>query len=299
MGEVARYRYDFVTAHFCFEQAYQSFYETGNRRGVGTSLGNMGLVAIGQCHFLDAVRYYEQADANLRQTGDAYNEAWVRLGQGWVLSHLGQTDEGLKLLNSSLELSRRTEQRDVESWTMSTLATIYLDTGKPDLARDLSRTAATMGRELQGPPMEVYGLIIHGHAQLALGDFEAAHTAYQDALTLQTSLRDLRPAIEAMAGLAEIEFARGLDVQERVDQLLGFTQWGYYDGGTHPLRVCHILYRLLTAMNDHRAQEVLREAQDRYTQISASLKGTPYQDTFGTKSPLYQWIRDAKTKRAS
>ncbi len=292
MGEVARYRYDFVTAHFCFEQAYQSFFETGNRRGIGTSLGNMGLAAIAQGHYLDAMRYYDLADINLRQTGDAYNEAWVRLGQGWVHAHLGRTDEGLKLLASSLDLSRRTEQRDVESWTLTTMAIVALDSGQTELARAQSRTAAQIGRELQGPPMEVYGLIAYGHALLALRETDAAYAAYKQALAIQTTLRDLRPAIEAMAGIAEIEFARGLDVVPVIDQLLSYTQWGYYDGGSHPLRVCHILYRLLTAFNDHRAQEVLHEAQSRYAQIRDSLSGTAYQETFAAHSALYKWIKD-------
>lgn len=295
MGEVARYRYDFVTAHFCFDQAYQSFYETGNRRGIGASLGNMGLAAIAQCHYLDALRYYDMADVNLRETGDAYNEAWVRLGQGWVMAHLGRIDEGIKLLDISLEISRRTEQRDVESWTLTTLSAVHLERGEYETARDQSRLAASIGHELQGPPMEVYGLIAEGHAHLALGEVNAAYTAYEQALTIQTSLRDLRPAIEAMAGLAEIDYARGGDVRNRIDQLLGYTQWGYYDGASHPLRVCHILYRLLSALNDHRAQEVLREARERYESIQASLKNTPYQDTFAVKSVLYQWAKATKS----
>lgn len=299
MGEVARYRYDFITAHFCFEQAYQSFYETGNRRGIGASLGNMGLAAIAQGHYLDALRYYDMADVNLRQTGDSYNEAWVRLGQGWVRALLGHTEEGLKLLNTSLEISRRTDQRDVESWTLTTLSSVYLEVKQYELARDYSHIAATIGRELQGPPMEVYGLIAEGHALLALGQVNAAYSAYEQAFAIQTSLRDLRPAIEAMAGLAEIDYARGRDVRDRVDQLLGYTQWGYYDGATHPLRVCHILYRILTALNDHRAQEVLREAHERYEFIRGSLKNTPYQDTFAAKSVLYEWVQDPKTAHSS
>jgi hypothetical protein len=102
-----------------------------------------------------------------------------------------------------------------------------------------------------------------------------------------------------MAGVAEIDYARGRDVRDRIDQLLGYTQWGYYDGASHPLRVCHVLYRILSALNDHRANEVLREARERYDFIQTSLKNTPFQETFATKSALYQWIKDTKTAPSS
>ena len=94
-----------------YEQHLEIARETGDRRGEGTALGNLGFAykILGETR--RAIEYYEQALEIKRETGDRHGEGTTLGNLGNAYAALGVTQVAIEYYEQHLEIARETGDR--------------------------------------------------------------------------------------------------------------------------------------------------------------------------------------------
>ncbi len=98
-----------------YEQHLEIARETGDRRGEGTALGNLGFAykILGETR--RAIEYYEQALEIKRETGDRHGEGTTLGNLGNAYAALGVTQVAIEYYEQHLEIARETGDRRGEA----------------------------------------------------------------------------------------------------------------------------------------------------------------------------------------
>jgi predicted ATPase/class 3 adenylate cyclase len=223
LGICAAHVGDYGEAQSCYESALRLAREIGNRRGEGLVLVNLGWVASLQGDYTAAESSYHQAGLIAREVEDRYQEAYVAINLCASILAQGDYHRALAHARQGLELAREVGDRSGEAWAVTFL----------------------------------------GHICYELGELEKALAEYQQALEIRRSLNQPNLAAEPLAGLARIALVRE-DLQaarERVEEILGYLEaGGSLEGAEEPLRVLMTCYRVLQAVQDSRAGDILEDA---------------------------------------
>ncbi|HRW10523.1 MAG TPA: NB-ARC domain-containing protein, partial [Caldilineaceae bacterium] len=119
--------------------------------------------------------------------------------------------------------------------------------------------------------------LILGHVRAAVGQWEAAQSAFQEALTAFQQFGDTpgaqAVAAEAQAGLAQIALAQGdvVGAQAQIEALLPVLATEAHAGYNDPFFIYLIGYRVLAANGDPRAATLLQQGYDLLQQDAAQL----------------------------
>ncbi len=121
-----------------------------------------------------------------------------------------------------------------------------------------------------------------GHALEALGQHDSAARAYQESVGLRREMSWHNVAMEPLAGLAQVAMAQGrLDqAQEYVEEIWTHIQSGTLNGTVSPFQVYLTCYRLLEAIKDPRARQILERAHRDLQERSARIADVEMQRSF-------------------
>jgi len=169
--------------------ALASVRELGDRRGEAWVLNNIGMV-LGQQHENDAVGYFEQALAILRQTGDRADMARTTNNLAFCYLVLGRHEEAVEALLAALDLQRELGLRYGEGVALCNLAEAYLDLGQYGDAIACSQQALVVVREVGSLRYEGYALYNLGRAHLELGDGAQAAGLFERSLAVHRAVGD-------------------------------------------------------------------------------------------------------------
>jgi hypothetical protein len=121
--------------------------------------------------------------------------------------------------------------------------------------------------------MQAHALTCLGHALVGLGDLDGAGEAYAQSYDLRRALHQRNYAVEALAGLARVSYARG-DLEQastHVARILSYLHRHSLDGTVEPFRIYMTCYQILQAHGDPRAEHILsqahRQLQERVSKI--------------------------------
>ena len=131
--------------------------------------------------------------------------------------------------------------------------------------------------------------LILGHARAAVGQWQGATTAFQEALVAFTKLGKQALAAEPQAGLAQIALAQG-DLAGALAQVRAFLPAlaeQPHAGYNHPFFIYLTGYRVLAATGDARAALLLQQGYDLLQQVAAPLDDESRQ-RFLTAVPIHR-----------
>jgi tetratricopeptide (TPR) repeat protein len=180
------YRTEWLTTH---RIALTSVRQLGDRRGEAWVLNNLGMV-LGQQHVDDAVDYFEQALAILRDTGDRQDQARTANNLAFCYLVLGRHNEAVAALLDALQLQRELGRRYGEGVALLNLAEAYLELGRHDEALACSEEALGIVREVGSVRYEGYALYNLGRANLELGRSAEAVGLFEQALATHRAAGD-------------------------------------------------------------------------------------------------------------
>lgn len=124
--------------------------------------------------------------------------AACHLNLGNTLTRFGRHDEGMVHTRTALELSRRDGNRIIEGMCLGNLAELSLLTGDLDRAALHAAAAMTLLRDIGATDALVDVLLVQTRIMTALGRFDEARSAYDEALRLLGAAPDpRRPRLEA------------------------------------------------------------------------------------------------------
>jgi tetratricopeptide (TPR) repeat protein len=149
-GRVAHSRGDLDQAKGLYEDALELWAKLGDDTGVGTSLKDLGNLALEHEEYENAQTLYEQSLALHRRAGYRIEEAATLNNLGVVARLKGKFDDAIARLTESLELFRELGDQQGTARGLLNLAGSYLDSGDVEKAGRLSRESLVLWHELGG-----------------------------------------------------------------------------------------------------------------------------------------------------
>jgi tetratricopeptide (TPR) repeat protein len=148
---------------------------------------------------------------------------------------------------------------------------------------------------------EAFSLMYMGHAQLGLDHLDEAATHYDQALRLRRDLEQPGPAIDVLAGQADIALKQtDMDrAVKLVDEITGWLESNDTAGVDNPLRVYFTTYRVLEALGQDdpvqtkRARTVVNAAYTTLQEQAANLRDNVLRRLFLQQVKLHQDIVSA------
>jgi tetratricopeptide (TPR) repeat protein len=189
--------------------ALTSVRELADRRGEAWVLNNLGMV-LGLQHVNDAVGYFEQALAILRETENRRDQAQPANNLAFCYLILGRHEEAVTALLDALELQREVGRRYGEAVALCNLGEAYLELGRHAEAIQYSEEALAMAREVGSVRDEGYALYNLGRAQLDLGHLAEAASLFDQALSVHRAARDRYGEAEVLRRIGAAQVSAGM-----------------------------------------------------------------------------------------
>jgi predicted ATPase len=276
LGIVSYYLGDYTRAGMYYERALHIHREIGDQQGSGHALNNLGIISFYQGDYGEARSFYEQALDIRQQIGDMRGESEAYNNLGSVYSELGDYERARIFFEKALRLHREIGDRQNEALMLVNLSLLFHKLDENRLAQKYSEQALHIAQEVGDRSTEAYAWTFLGHALAALAsphDLVQALEAYQGALDLRRELNQSNLATEPLAGSARVYLAQhNFELAKvQVEEILRFTESNTLEGTEEPFRVLWTCYRVLEAVQDSRAEDVLQRAyrwlQERADQI--------------------------------
>lgn len=256
-----------------FEQAASIRQQIDDRVGHCAVLNNLAHIFLYRGEYTRAKESMERSLAISREIGSRVGECIVLANLGLLFDALGQYAKAESHLEQALRISREIDNRVWESWQLAYLGLLHHHIGDDTTSAELGERALEIARELWDRLAESLASAFLGHALCALGRLDEAAGAYERAVQLRRELGQERLAVEGLAGLARVALTRGTldEAQVHVEEILGLIQDGCPAGLDEPLRVYLTCYRVLSAVQDPRAPDVLGVARGLLRARSATI----------------------------
>ncbi|MCS7061655.1 MAG: tetratricopeptide repeat protein, partial [Anaerolineae bacterium] len=213
--------------------------------------------------YAQAQQHYLKAIELAQASGNRNAEMVTRINLGISCDQMGDYAQALAHTQAALALCREFGAADHLATVLANLSLHAHHNGEHALALGYAREATETAQRIQMPDIEAYGWEFQGHAQLALGDTEAAETAYRRALEIRQTLKQAILVFETRAGLARVALARG-DIRSAaawVEPVAAhLLNGGNLDGAEETLRVYWTTHQVLAHNDDPRAVPILHLA---------------------------------------
>lgn len=176
-----------------------------------------GSVYISQARFPDAERDLHQAEAIARDIGDAYARLVAMQQTLWIWVFRAQLDRATDLLDRFAQLAEQESHSQFSARARIYRAQRLLDTGQHVAAQVSLREALSQTRETRDLTFELYAVVLHARAAIALSQWETARADTDVALSIFAESTIINYGVVAAAqGLVEVCFA----LLERAQPLL-------------------------------------------------------------------------------
>ncbi len=250
-----------------YEQALPQYQALDYKRGESATLNNISIVLVDQGDYAQA-RTHSESALNLKtMIGDRIGARIAHSTLGDIAWHFGQLTEARQHYEAARRLSEEVDDPPGRCEDQVNLARLAYREGHYAVARDHSEQALALARGLNDANIQAFALLFLGHAALGMGDCAEATAAYTESLTLRRALHQKHLAVEPLAGLAQAQLCQGnlAQARARIEELLPYLaedtvqSRGILQGARDPTQIYLTAYRVLQALDDPRADELLRQ----------------------------------------
>ncbi len=251
------------TARTYLERNWQIHRELGNRIEEGKALNALAWVAR-RLHDLGQAKAYAEDGLRLcRLTGNRREEAHALSSLGRALSRLGQHAASDQHYQESILLFRQVGDPFGEGLAFAGRGWAAHDAGNDDASRIYSDQALRLADKANAGEARVIALVSLGNALAGKAHWSDASAAYQEALPLCRRFEWHHYVVSAQAGLADIALSQkephGAMAYAR-EILRHIEAYPALHGTFDPMHMYLTCYRVLSAVDDSRAEEVLHTA---------------------------------------
>lgn len=250
--------HDHEAARACLMEALAIRRDLGYRLGEASTLTNLAIVADVQGRHDDAVRGHREALEIAVEIGDGYNEAWARNNLAFLEASVGQFDLAAEFYDEALQIGRTLRNRRIEGNVLSNMSLLAHQRGDDDRALQLARRVVRIALDSEARELLAEARTNEGHALTSLGQLDAAHAAYREALEIRVDLGQDPQPVETIAGLARVDLAHGHAAQAaaRIEPIVERLSAGDLGGAFEPIRVYVTSIAALEAIEDRRARDL-------------------------------------------
>lgn len=252
LGNVELYRGNYLVAREDNERALNIYQVTGHRQGEADNLMNLGVIHYVTGDYPAARDYDEKALTIYRATGDRRGETIALGNLGTVYFDLGDYQAARAYYHQALEIHQSIGDRWGEATSLVNLGLVYHRLGDNATAREDCARALEIQHTIGDRRGEGYGQTYLGHALAGQQQWDAAATAYAQALSLRRELGQNSLAIDDLAGLARAALAQG-DIPQALHHSQEILDWltaNGLEGIEYPNEVCLTCYQVIMTAVD-------------------------------------------------
>ncbi|MBX3085912.1 MAG: protein kinase [Anaerolineae bacterium] len=164
-----------IPASEAYEKSIDHLQRAGEKRFSAAVRGNLANLYLSLGKFEQALKYYLETEAAMREMNDLQNLAVLLSNLGRVYNNLGQIAKGVPVLEESITLFGQTGSPDGAALAKGYLAVTYMQVGNYQQALDHAYEARKILGDLPMPRIATYvqGLIVTALVQL--NEIERAH----------------------------------------------------------------------------------------------------------------------------
>ncbi|MBN2389209.1 MAG: tetratricopeptide repeat protein [Anaerolineae bacterium] len=250
-----------------YEQALPQYRALDYKRGESAAMNNISIVLVDQGDYAQARTYSESALQLKTMIGDRIGARIAHSTLGDIAWHLGQLTTARQHYEAACRLSEEVDDPPGRCEDQVNLARLAYREGDYAIAREHSQQALSLAQGLNDANIQGYALLFLGHAALRINDYTEAITAYTESLALRRMLHQEHLVAEPLAGLAQSLLYQGELAQVRacIEELLTHLTEDTVQsrrtlqGARDPTQIYLTVYRVLKALDDPRADDVLRQ----------------------------------------
>lgn len=256
-----------------YEQSLKIAREIGDQWRLTASLNNLGLFFNEDGFYIVAKAHFEQALEIKSEIDDLNGMALALYNLAETSAWLGDYESSESYSLQSIQIFREIGDKHGEGQILYFRSLLHHLMDDNEAALEYGLQAHDIAQELNDKSSQGFALIYTGHALAGLGHLEDAADVYQQSLHIRRDIGQPHLAIESLAGLTDISFMQGdlVPALALVEEILDFLEHNTLNGTSEPIRIYLVCYRVLTAIHDPRALEILTRAskilQERATRI--------------------------------
>jgi tetratricopeptide (TPR) repeat protein len=164
--------------------------QSGDRRGEGRALGNLGIAYRNLGDARKAIEFYEQRLVIAREIGDRRGEGRALGNLGNAYYSLGDARKAIEFHEQALVIDREIGDRRGEGQDLGNLGSAYADLGDARKAIEFHEQALVIDRQIGDRRGEGQDLGNLGNAYSALGDARKAVEFYEQGLAIAREIGD-------------------------------------------------------------------------------------------------------------
>jgi tetratricopeptide (TPR) repeat protein len=203
-------RGDYATARQGYEEALPHFQALGAPILEGNVQREYGEILRLQGEYIEAQRTLERAVMILRASAAFYEAAWALAALVRVHGQLGDGEAAnARRIQLHQLIQAHTLTQDCRVQALMAFATHTLLMGNRQQALAEAEEAWLLAQRYSIPSNRADAAVLLGHVRATLHEWEAAATAYQEAIRLYEQIGNRALVVEAQAGLAQIALEQG------------------------------------------------------------------------------------------
>jgi CHAT domain-containing protein len=180
---------DLSTARDRFEQAVTLFRGIDEWSAEIDALSNIGVLDFQEGYLVNAADTFQSIIESLPKQGSEVQRAWVIDNLAEIHSHLGNFDDSLRNYQLALSLHRAIEDQHGEAESLLGLGQAYVGIGEFDLATTYLNESLRLSQEIHNGGNREAALRHLGNIEYLRGDYAAALSYHQRALSVAISMR--------------------------------------------------------------------------------------------------------------
>lgn len=196
-GRVAGFgQSDYDYGRLVYEESLAIWRELGDKRGIATVLGDLGVLAFGQADFVAARALYDESLAIWRELKDKWGVALSVHNLGRVAFREGDLETARILLEESLDIWRELGDSQDIAVALTNLGFVALSRGDHAAARSLFEKGLTIQQELGDKRRIAYALEGSAFLAAAQGQLRRAAQLFGSAEALRETIGAPLPPVD-------------------------------------------------------------------------------------------------------
>jgi tetratricopeptide (TPR) repeat protein len=192
------------------ERAVELAEQLGDSRVIGYSYMQASLVAEREGRFVLARTYAEKARAKYEEAEDQFQLGKVLNNLGFCHALLGKHEEALESFTRAYRIFLDVGAHGCSGGTVSSIASLYLETGEPVKAEEQARYALELiGDESDDPEQAGEARLVLGRALLLQDRLDEAEVVLQDVKSLFEGVRATSNLSRTLLALGDLAGKRG------------------------------------------------------------------------------------------
>lgn len=235
--------------------------------------------------FAQAAQCFEQNLPLLRQNDAQYQIAGIFLNLGVLRMIAGDHASAAAYMEEGYQILTALGEKRLAAEGLAVLGWLCVQTGEN--ARAVVYGQQALARAVSDSAQQVAWLAL-GAAYLSMGDLDAAHAAYTQAITISQGPGVLGELWQAQAGLGAVLLAQNAkgEALAMVDAILPDFDPTQPDSFQCPQRVLLLCHHILAANNDPRAAAVLHQAWQIVQRQAEKISDPALRTSFLTNAPV-------------